>query len=422
MRNVQIDSKALMRAGASRVLALDERVFASGVMLRAEAPKPLTEDKVAIVTVAGPLAQRAFADLCGYVDGYDTVSARFAAALSDPEVGAVILRIDSPGGDVAGLEEAVSAMRKARDASGKRVIAFVDELAASAAFWIASSVAHEIVAPASAIVGSIGVIGALVDETKALEQEGLKITLIREPAGKAEGHPAGPVSALAEERATELVKSAATRFYAAVSAARGIEPKDVKALNGAVFEAPKALAKGLIDSVGGFDLARTKASDAIAARKRQMTDQEKAAAKAAADDKIAATARALTGKDSPDAVIGALHALAQSAGRVVEIEKAEKAKAEKQSADEKTALIASLQKNRQIVKTQVAWAESMSLESLKAFAEATPSQAPETVVDAKDNTAIVVVDPDLERELAKLGMTKAEYAATKAEMTKAGVA
>lgn len=94
-------------------------------------PQPAT---VAIVGIEGPLAQRAIYDLCGYVDGYDAIAARLQIALENPDVGAVVLRIDSPGGDAQGLEEAVRRMRLAVEQSGKPCMVYVDELAASAAY------------------------------------------------------------------------------------------------------------------------------------------------------------------------------------------------------------------------------------------------------------------------------------------------
>lgn len=422
MTTVQIDSKALLKARASQVLALDHRVFASGVTLQKQERVAATEDQTAVVLISGPLAQKGFADLCGFVDGYDRVSARFAAALNEPAAGAVLLVIDSPGGDVAGLEEAVATMRKARDASGKRVIAYVDEFAASAAYWNASAVAHEIVAPTAALIGSIGCIGALVDETKALEKEGLKITLIREPEGKAEGNSLGPVTELAEERATALVKSAAERFYAAVAEARRLQAKDVKALNGAVLEAPAALKSGLIDHVGGVEVAKQRAAEAITERKEKMSDEQ-----------IAKAAKAYTGKDTPDAVSGAFarhEAAAKQAASLIaalgaagilfdyDVETDTTALTDtKRLAAEKATLIKSLIENRQISKTQQAWAESQTLESLQSFAEGAPSHKTEHVPDAKGETPI---DPELQTELARIGMSQEDFQKTQAAMKAQG--
>jgi ClpP class serine protease len=436
MRLVQLDSKALLRARASSVLAIDEATFKRGVMLQTAAPKPYaTEgtgakaaDKVAVVTVMGPLAAKSFADVCGYVDGYDAIAARFSAAISNPEVGAVILAIDSPGGDVAGLEEAVASMRQARDAAGKDVFVYVDELAASAAYWIAAGVGTHVTAPGSALVGSIGCIGALVDETAALEKEGLKVTLIREPAGKAEGHSLGPVTELAMERATALVKSAAGRFYDAVAGYRSQKAKDVKALNGAVLEAPAALEAGLIDAVGGRDAVVQRAAAAISQRKKKMSDE-----------KIAGLAKAFTGKDTPDAIEGAFAARSAKEKRGASLERDLAAGGTvadydadadkwtfvdtKREASEKAALVKSLIDDRKVskVESEAAWFKGMSLEGLRSYAETASSHAPPKVKDANGDDESVTVDPELQRELDRIGMSREDYLKTRVEMKKQGI-
>lgn len=450
------------------MLAVDENVFTRGVLLQGEEPAtrvalasvmiaegprfsaalaaaapaqitgaaPSKGDKIALVTVAGPLAQKAFADMCGYVDGYDRIAARFQAALNNPEVGAVILAIDSPGGDVAGLEEAVETMIAARDKSGKKCFVFTDELTASAAYWIASHVGNELTAPKAALVGSIGCVGALLDETEALKQEGLKVTLIRAPAGKAESHSFGPITELATKRATALIEGVNERFCRAVAEKRGLKAKAVEGFNGEVFSAPDALEHGLIDHVGSFETVLQRASAAIAERKQKMSEQEKAAKAAADNEKIAAAAKAYTGKESPDAVVGAF---AGKAANDAKAEATSKALADagiivnydaetkvativdtKREANEKAALIASLQADKKLAKTMVPWAESQSFASLKAFAEvAQPFGGPSAVKDAKSGDDAEADDPELEAELKKHGITLAEHRKLKAEQAKA---
>jgi ClpP class serine protease len=189
-RLARLDVRALAQVGASRVLALSPEAWGSLVLIRSSAPAtrllsaqmvtvPAQDDEedydesslVALLEVLGPLAQRAQATLCGYVDGYDAIAARFAAAISDPRVGAVVLVVDSPGGDVAGAEEAFASMRGARDRAGKPVYAYAGEMAASAAYWMSATVASSgVYLPRSGAVGSVGVIAAHVDESAALDK------------------------------------------------------------------------------------------------------------------------------------------------------------------------------------------------------------------------------------------------------------
>lgn len=267
----KIDAAGLRAVGASQVLALDPSVLGANVAMPESAPSADVESApVAVVEMAGPLAQRAQEGLCAYVDGYDAVSARFEAGLAAAETG-VLLVIDSPGGDVAGLEAAVDRMRAAKAASGKRVVVYVDEMAASAAYWIAAALGDEIVAPQSARVGSIGCIGAVVDESEAERMAGREWVVHREPAGKADGMAVAPVRGLAEERLAASVKSCALRFYDAVAAFRpSLTAKDAAGLNGAVLDGRAAKRAGLIDRVGTMETAL-----ALASKKPGKPRQEK---------------------------------------------------------------------------------------------------------------------------------------------------
>lgn len=276
-RRVLLDGAALLRARASQVLALDPAAIGSVVVLEADAPLAPSPDgsAVAVMAVRGPLSQRAYdGSLCGYVDGYDAIAGRFAAALDDPKVGALVLAIDSPGGDVAGLEEGIRRMVEARDMSGKPVFAYADEVAASAAYWIASSVAGRgrVFLPPSGQVGSIGCIGARVDETAALAKEGLAVTLVRDPQGKAASHPAGPIAEIADERLTSIVKSASSRFVKAIAAGRKMSQRDVRGLDGAMLQGEAAVEGGLADGTASLEQVIVMAAEA-ARRTMAMREQ-----------------------------------------------------------------------------------------------------------------------------------------------------
>jgi ClpP class serine protease len=262
-KHVRIDAAALMQVGASSVLALNANALGGVVALAGEEPAAdetmsSSSGSIAVLRIEGPMAQRSALDLCAYVDGYDALEARMALALEADTEG-VLMIINSPGGDAAGLEEAVNRMAAMKAKSGKRVVAYVDEFAASAAYWLAT-VADEIVVPATGSVGSIGCIGAVLDLTEQQKQEGASWTIIREPAGKAEAMPYGPVTGLAVDRATERVKAYAQRFYKAVSKARAeLSTRDVRAMNGALFMGAEAVAAGLADRVGTLESAAASA-------------------------------------------------------------------------------------------------------------------------------------------------------------------
>lgn len=299
---VRMDGAALVAAGASPVLALGMTAIGGAVAMPAEEPEADERaGKVAVVRVEGAIAHRAVAGLCAYVDGYDAIAARLELALESDADG-VLLVVDSPGGDVAGLEAGVERMRAAVEASGKRVVAYVDELAASAAYLIAAAVADEIVMPEAAVVGSIGCIGAIVDLTEQQKMDGATWTVVRAPAGKAENMPYAPIADLARERLTAAVEASSGRFVAAVAEARKVSAKDVRKLDGALLRGSEAVQRGLADHVGSMDFAaaRAVATGPSPRRKRDMDHAAMAAAlgleASASVDEIVTAAKAAVAK------------------------------------------------------------------------------------------------------------------------------
>jgi len=205
---------------------------------------------VAVLALHGPISQRMnlFAEISGGTST-EIFGRDFDAAIADPEVVAIAISIDSPGGSVAGVAELGDKIFKARGA-GKPIVAVADSLAASAAYWIGSQ-AHEFVASPSAQVGSIGVVTSHRDVSKAEDAMGVKTTVIAIPAAKAEAHPYQPLS---EEALTGVLASMQPfyeLFTKAVGRARGVSAKDVKDGygQGRVLAAVPAKAAGMVDRI-----------------------------------------------------------------------------------------------------------------------------------------------------------------------------
>jgi signal peptide peptidase SppA len=175
------------------------------------------------------------------------------AALASGQVQRVILQINSPGGTVAGTQETADLIR-AVSVAGKPVTAYVDGMAASAAYWLASQ-ADEIVASSStAEVGSIGVLTAFVDSTRADEAAGYKTTVIRSAALKAPGAYGEQVDSQQVASMQRLVNDMHAAFADAVAAGRGLTAEQTaKAATGELFTARTALGLGLIDRIASLD-------------------------------------------------------------------------------------------------------------------------------------------------------------------------
>lgn len=246
--------------------------------------------RVAVLHIRGPLSQRTTAHMCGISLGYDTIAAGFARLLADPQVGAVVLAIDSPGGDVAGLFSAVERMRSVRADSSKPVFAFADELCCSAAYAIACVANAGIFLPSSGELGSVGVLSIHCDESGA--QEGRTFTVFRSGSRKAEGNPLEPLTDVARLSFQARIDDLAAQFFELVATSRGLSPEQVKALEGASFLGREAVAVGLANGVATLDQVLVLAASAAVGV--PMTDEEKSemdslkARLAAAEEKLAA--------------------------------------------------------------------------------------------------------------------------------------
>lgn len=205
---------------------------------------------IAVLPLYGPIAQRMdlMMDLCGGTSA-ERFADEFDAAMADPNVSAIVIDCDSPGGSVAGTPELAARIFAARG-KGKKLIAVSNSCMASAAYWICSA-CDEIVASPSADTGSIGVFTVHVDESGMNEMLGLKYTLIKAGEHKAEGNPWEPLEADAESFIQGQIDEMYGAFVGAVAKHRGLKASDVNANfgQGRCFTAKQAKAVGMIDRI-----------------------------------------------------------------------------------------------------------------------------------------------------------------------------
>lgn len=166
----------------------------------------------------------------------------------------VVMRIDSPGGFVSGCMETARAIRALADGSGKRLVAYVDGQACSAAYALAC-VAHSVVTPQSGTIGSIGVLMARTDASEALASAGVRLHLIKSGARKGDGTSEVPVSADELAAIQDTVDTQAALFFAHVAAHRPVTVDQVAALQAGLRIGANAVAVGLADYVGDMTLA-----------------------------------------------------------------------------------------------------------------------------------------------------------------------
>lgn len=212
-----------------------------------------TGGAVAVLNLFGPIVQHAdmFTDVSGMVST-ESVSKLFRGAMGDPNVKAIVLNIDSPGGGVYGVDELATEIRAAR--GDKPIVAVANAQMASAAYYIGSA-ADEIVVTPSGEVGSIGVFMAHQDLSGALEQEGVRVTLISAGKYKTESNPFEPLGEEARAALQKTVNAYYDAFVGAVSKGRGVKVSEVRSGfgQGRMVTAKEALELNMADRIETLD-------------------------------------------------------------------------------------------------------------------------------------------------------------------------
>lgn len=206
-------------------------------------------DGIATISVRGELVNRgSWLSSFSGLTTYETLANSLRQAVEDDAVRGVLLDIDSPGGEAAGAMEAAAVVRSV--ASAKPVKAFVNSLAASAAYAIAAG-ADTITVTPSSTVGSIGVVLLHIDRSQAMDKAGMKPTLIHAGAYKTDGHSTKPLGDDAKGRIQAMVDGVYDLFVASVAEHRATLTEDaVRKTEAGLFMGAAAVAAGLADNVG----------------------------------------------------------------------------------------------------------------------------------------------------------------------------
>lgn len=212
------------------------------------------QNGIAVIELDGVLAKKMnlFMDISG---GTSTqiIGNQFREALADDEVTAIILNIDSPGGTVDGTAELADLIFQSR--GEKPIIAFVDGLMASAAFWIGSAADRVVISGDTAMVGSVGVVATHVDQSRFNEMKGVKVTHIVSGKFKAVGSPHMPLNETGLDTIQDEVNAIMSVFVAKVAEFRGVPEETVRETLGEaqILMGQQALTAGVVDGVSTLD-------------------------------------------------------------------------------------------------------------------------------------------------------------------------
>ena len=178
---------------------------------------------------------------------------------NNPDVKAIVLRIDSPGGAVGAAQEIFQEVQRTNEV--KPVIASMGSMGASGGYYAALG-AENILANPGTMTGSIGVIVKFPNLEGLFEKIGYKSQVIKSGPLKDVGASNRPLSEEERQLMQELINNVYNQFVRDIAAAREMDEDTVKGLaDGRIYTGEQALAAGLIDRLGNFTDAIVIAAD-----------------------------------------------------------------------------------------------------------------------------------------------------------------
>jgi ClpP class serine protease len=238
----------------------------------------VTDAGVAVVSIVGPLVTRGdwLSMLLGAAS-YGEITDAIANATADPAARAVLLEVDSPGGEIGGLFDLVDQIAALRAASCKPLWAVASESALSAAFAIAS-VADRLYVTRTAEIGSVGVVAIHVDESAADAMAGLKWTLIHAGARKIDGNSHEPLSGSARADIQADVDALHAELVALVARHRDTSADAVGATEAAIYRGQRAVDVGFADRLGTLGQALTDLTASLASSRPRLIEPRRSGA------------------------------------------------------------------------------------------------------------------------------------------------
>ncbi len=204
-----------------------------------------TVDGIAVIDIVGTMTK--FGSSLSDTPGSVTLRKVVREAAADNSIRGILLRFDSGGGTVAGTDDL--AQDVARALTVKPVVAYIEDMCASAAYYVASQCGR-VVANESAIIGGIGTFMAIRDFSALFDEAGVKVHVIKSGEFKGAGEEGTVITDAQLAEFQRTVDSFGGLFVAAVARGRGMSEKAAKSLaDGRVHVGAEAIPLKLIDAV-----------------------------------------------------------------------------------------------------------------------------------------------------------------------------
>lgn len=217
--------------------------------LRSSREKGTQKGSIAEVRVYGPIHISMSDSAFGGPDA-DEIAERLHRLSENDDVKAILLRINSPGGTVAAVQEIHTEILRCKR-KGKKVVASLGDVAASGGYYLAAAADH-IVADPGTITGSIGVIAQFGNLESLFQKIGVRLQVIKSGEHKDIGSPARALTPEERRLLQASIDDAYAQFVEAVAQGRRLEPSKVRPLaDGRIFTGRQAKDVGLVDELGG---------------------------------------------------------------------------------------------------------------------------------------------------------------------------
>jgi len=323
----------------------------------------VVKDGTLQIPVKGVLLHDFGWQLGSWATGYDYILRAFKRGMEDGNVDRIAFVVHSPGGMVAGCFETLEKMLAAKAEGNKPVEAFVAEAGYSAAYATMMA-ADKITVTKTGGVGSIGVVTMHLDQSKMLEEWGLKITFIFAGKHKVDGNSYEPLPDDVRARIQSRIDDLYQIFVSAVADGRGMDEKAVRATEAQCFTSSEAISNGLADNVGWLD-------DALAAFAADLSTTSEDEG----DDDMSTT----TDNSAPEASADQNNQPALSQADIDAAVKADRARIAAITGCEEA-------QGRGALANHIAMNTDMDLDAAKAMLAAAPKESATTTTDAGAQT------------------------------------
>src|ERR1700704_5117519 len=202
-------------------------------------------------------------DLDGVILSPQPVVGQLKKFGEDSSIKAIILHVNSPGGGVAASEEIYREVKRIREEKKKRIVASIETVGASGAYYVASAT-NKIYADKGSVVGSIGVIAQWVNYGELMRWAKLNAITLKAGEFKDTGSPTREMTPAEREYMQGLIDNMHTQFIQAVADGRHAKEADIRAIaNGKVWTGEQANGMKLVDQISDFEGAVKDTAQAV---------------------------------------------------------------------------------------------------------------------------------------------------------------